>query len=199
MLFNPIELSILEEFAADFNLKITGSRLSKKKKLNQKTVSNYLTRLEESNFLKSAYEGRNKIYWLNLADREIITHFLSMIESEKAIMLFKREPLIKEVAAKLIPLVDGLALIFGSYATGRQNDESDIDLFVAGTLDEEEIDKVGKQYNKDISIKVYSLKEFKKALQNNDLLINEILKSHILIKNTEEFVQIVRESKYGKD
>src|SRR3989344_5300320 len=65
MILNNNILDILEEFATDFNKKIYGREIAKKLKMNQKTVSNILKRLEKEHILKFSVEGKNKYYYLN--------------------------------------------------------------------------------------------------------------------------------------
>jgi len=198
MLLNDTELTILEEFVGDYKARLTGSSIAKKKKLNQKTVSNYLKRLEEQNFLKSITEGKNKLYSLNLQDEQLIVNFISSVENARAINFYKKNPLIKEIIAKSLPSIKGIALIFGSYAKGTQKKESDLDIFIAGKIDKKEINKIEDVYHVEINIKAYPLAAFKKALEEKDPLVEEAIKSHIIIQNAQEFASFVRWVKHGK-
>ncbi|MAH03412.1 hypothetical protein CMI39_01350, partial [Candidatus Pacearchaeota archaeon] len=65
MLLNRNKLKILIEFSSDYNRKIYGRNISKKLRMNQKTVSNTLNRLETEHILKFTQEGKNKYYYLN--------------------------------------------------------------------------------------------------------------------------------------
>ena len=199
MLLNNTELSILEEFVGDYKLRLTGSHLAKKKKLNQKTVSNYLKKLEEQNFLKSITEGKNRLYSLNLQDEQLIVNFISAIENARTIYFYKKHPLIKEIIAKSLPGIKGIAMIFGSYAKGIENKESDLDIFIVGSADQKEIDKIADMYNVEINIKNCSLPAFKKYLGEKDPLVEEVIKSHIIIQNAQEFISCIRGIRYGKD
>jgi uncharacterized protein len=199
MILNDIELQILEDFTGNYSLRATGSSIAKKKKLNQKTVSNYLKGLEEQNLLKSITEGRNRIYFLNLADEQIISNFISLVENAKTIAFYKAHPLIKEIVGKSLPFINGPAVIFGSYAKGTQVERSDLDIFVAGNTDAVKINKIANVYNIDIQVQNYPLSEFKKTLLKNDPLIEEIIKNHVIIQGTNEFVSALRKIKYGKN
>lgn len=199
MLLNNIELAILELFVLDYKIRLTGSTIAKSWKLNQKTVSNYLKRLERQNFLKSITEGKNKLYFLNLNDKQLIVNFISAIENARAIRFYQKHPLIKEITTKILPYIRGISLIFGSYAKGIEKEGSDLDIFIAGSADEAEVDKIANTYHLEINLKKYALPEFKKALKENDILVKEVIKNHILMQNAQEFVICVRDAEYGND
>ncbi|MBI2654153.1 nucleotidyltransferase domain-containing protein [Candidatus Woesearchaeota archaeon] len=194
MLLNNTELAILEPFVLDYRARLTGSSIAKSRKLNQKTVSNYLKSLESQNFLKSAAEGRNKLYFLNLSDEQLIVNFISAVENARTINFYQKHILIKEIAAKILTHINGITLIFGSYAKGNEKEGSDLDIFIAGSVDEAQIDKIGDAYHLEINIKKYTMLEFKKALNENDPLIKEVISNHILIQNAQEFVGCVRDA-----
>lgn len=196
MLLNTIEEDILEPFVKDYRARLTGSQIAKKHKLNQKTVANYLNRLEGQHILKSATEGKNKLFRLNIED-EIIIHFISAIESQRTIRFYKKHPLIKEIMAK--SMINGIAIIFGSYAKGTQDQDSDLDLFIVGQANKKEIEKLGETYKIEINIKQYSQKDLKRSLQTRDPLTEEIIKDHIIIKNNQEFITLLRTIRYGTD
>lgn len=199
MLLNNTELTILEPFVLNYGARLTGSSIAKTKKLNQKTVSSYLKRLERQNFLKSITEGKNKLYLLNLNDEQLIVNFISAIENARAIRFYQKHPLIKEIITKILPHITGISLIFGSYAKGNEKEGSDLDIFIAGSANEAEIDKIANTYHLEINLKKYTLPEFKKALKENDLLAKEVIKSHILMQNAQEFVRCARDAEYGND
>ncbi|MBI2101362.1 nucleotidyltransferase domain-containing protein [Candidatus Woesearchaeota archaeon] len=194
MLLNNTELLIIEPFVLNYRARLTGSAIAKTKKLNQKTVSNYLKSLESQNFLKSAEEGRNRLYFLNLNDEQLIVNFISAVENARTINFYQKHILIKEIAAKILPHTRGISLIFGSYAKGNEKEGSDLDIFIAGSADEGQIDKIANVYHLEISIKKYTMLEFKKALKENDPLIKEVINNHILMQNAQEFVGCVRDA-----
>jgi len=65
MLLDNKENIILSEFIGDYSKKMYGRDISKRLKMNQKTVSNILNRLEKEHVLKFSTEGKNKYYFLN--------------------------------------------------------------------------------------------------------------------------------------
>lgn len=100
----------------------------------------------------------------------------------RTLHFYKKNILIKEIAEKINPLIQGTAVIFGSYAKGIEKNDSDIDILIIGKCNENEINKISNVFNKEISLKIYS--KFKK-----DILTKEVIKNHIIIKNTEQFIE----------
>ncbi len=193
MLLNEQRILVIEEFLRDYTLKVTGSDIARKKKLNQKSTANILHELEEEGFLTSETEGKNKYYLLQKEDKEMLFHFILVIEHLRTIRFYKKNPLIKEIMAKIKPLCSGILVIFGSYAKGRQNKESDLDLFLVGKYNTQDIKKIGEKYNMEINIKQCPLSFFKKSLCGEDHLVQEVIKDHILVNNAEEFVSLLME------
>lgn len=193
MLLNWQRILVIEEFLRDYSIKLTGSDISRKKKLNQKSTANILHDLEKEGFLTSETQGKNKYYFLQKADKETILHFILAVEHLRVISFYKKNPLIREVIAKIRPLCSGMLIIFGSYAKGRQNKESDLDLFLVGKYDTQNVKKTGERYGIEINIKQYPISFFKKAGFTEDYLIKEVIKDHILVNKAEDFVSLFME------
>jgi len=176
------QIKIFEEFLKDFNIKITGSFIAKEKKLNQKTVSNYLNKLEKEHILKSKTQGKNKLYFLNLDNKEIVKNFIISVEHLRTINFYKKNILIKEIVGKIKYHIKGIAVIFGSYTKNTQKKDSDLDVLVIGKCNEKEINNISKTYKIEINLKIYPKLE-------QDILTKEVIKNHIIIKNTEQFIE----------
>lgn len=189
MLLNDIRMAVIDEFLGSYEIEMTGSDIAKKKKLNQKSVANALSELEHEGFLKSRIEGKNRLYFLNLEDKENIINFISALEHIKAIRFYKKNTIIKEFVSKADACFDGIVAIFGSYAKGLQKEGSDLDIFVAGKCNKDKAEGIAAIYNIELSIKKYPHKIFQEGLIAKDPLLEEIIKSHIIIKNTESFVK----------
>lgn len=86
--------------------------------------------------------------------------------------------------------MQGIVIIFGSYAKGIQKEDSDLDLFIVGTYDEKKIKEASHKYGLDINIKSYPLHIFEKEIRD-DSLLKEVIENHILIKDAEGFVRRV--------
>jgi len=85
-------------------------------------------------------------------------------------------------------------LLFGSYTKGYSTEESDIDLFYLGRLEQDqqsEIKKRGKIYGKEINIKNSSIENFLNGLRTGDTLIREIVENHVILQNPDPFVNLL--------
>ena len=199
MMLDSLRLQVMEEFLKDYNINLTGSIIARKKNQNQKSVANVLREFEMQGVLKSTTQGKNKLYSLNLDDSQMVVSFISMLEHMRTLDFYNSHPLIKEISKKIIPHCEGPTAIFGSYAKGIQKKGSDLDVFVAGKYDREEIEKISGIYKIEINVKSYPLGLFKKSLLKKDHLLEEVKKDHILIWNVQQFVSYVMEFGYGKD
>lgn len=171
---------IVEELLKDINVGLTGSFIAKKHNLNQKTVANYLQKLEKEHILTSTIQGKNKIYLFNLENQ--IMDFILAIEHLKTFHFYQKNSFIKEVAMKLKAATKGTLIIFGSYAKNTHKKDSDLDIYILGKANEEKIDSIATLYNIDIHPKIYS--KF-----TPDILTKEVIKHHIIVKNAEPFIQ----------
>jgi len=72
------------------------------------------------------------------------------------------------------------AFIYGSYAKARETYLSDIDLAIIGNPDEDrlikELDRLEGKLQREINYKLYTLKEFKKEVKENEPFFLEILR-----------------------
>jgi len=88
-----------------------------------------------------------------------------------------------------------LALIFGSFAQGRYNLESDVDLLVIGKIKQEKVFKllnpIEKMIKKEINSVVWTLEELKK--NKNKGFVKDIIKKEkiMIIGDKDEFQRIV--------
>ena len=183
MLLNN-QIQIFEEFLRDFKAGLTGSFIAKKKNLNQKTTASFLKKLEKETILRSKTEGKNKLYFLNLDNKEIVKNFITAIEHLRTIRFYKNNILIKEIAEKTQKHIKGTAIIFGSYAKGIEKKDSDLDILIIGKCNEKEIYKISKIYKIEINLKIYPKLEL-------DILTKEVIKNHIIIKNAEQFIEAI--------
>ena len=176
-----LNTKIFEEFLGDYSVLLTGSFIAKKKKLNQKTTANYLYILEKEGIIKSKTHGKNKDYFLNLDNKEVVKNYILAIEHIRTLVFYKKNLVVKEISEKINEHINGSAIIFGSYAKGIQKKNSDLDILIIGKCNEKEIEKIGKTYNIELNLKIYPKLE-------KDLLIKEAVKNHIFIKNHEPII-----------
>ena len=68
--------------------------------------------------------------------------YLNLTEQHKEISFLEKNPIIKEIISKITPLINGIGIIFGSYAKGTQKKDSDLDVFVIGEYKRDKIKQI---------------------------------------------------------
>ena len=140
-----------------------------------------LKELEKQGLFQSEWQGNQKYYFLN-------RQFPFFEEYKKIVgktMGFENE--LRQALKKIKGLEE--IYILGSYAQNTMDQLSDIDLLVIGKQDSlalyRVINKVQKQFSREINVVEMSSAEFEKKIQKKDLFIKDVLdKPHIkLLEN----------------
>lgn len=184
MIFDKKTFTILDEFSSDYYKKIYGRGIARKKKMNQKTVSNILNKLEKEHILKFSYEGKNKYYYLNRFNPNI-KEIIKLIEIDRKIKFIEKNKGLKKLFDELEKRTQGMLVIFGSYTQGTNTEKSDLDVFVIGKISN--IDDLEELY----SIKINIIRSEKGKFNKKEAIIIEIIKNHIVLKGVEEFVDLL--------
>ncbi|MEW6222502.1 MAG: nucleotidyltransferase domain-containing protein [Candidatus Hadarchaeota archaeon] len=181
-------LQVLSLFTNGFDKEYYIREVEKLLKISPRTAQLILENLENKGIVESKMRGKIKSYALK---RSISSQmYVAFAEQYKTIAFLEKTPMIKEIIEKIIPAVDGVGVIFGSYAKGIAREESDLDIFVVGKYDNKVIKKVSKTYGIEIGVKCYPAKVFEKNL-HSDILLKEMLKNHLLFLNLGLFVRMV--------
>lgn len=162
------------------------SELARAIKADPMNLSRELGRLEKDNIFISLMSGKQKYYKLNKN------------------YLFYNE--LKNITAKTVGVESSLAeilkgeravkfcFIYGSYASGSDKSGSDIDLFIivqAQALDliTDKIGALEKKIGREINYRFFSEADFKKALEEKDSFILNIVKNKkiFLIGDEKDF------------
>lgn len=183
MLLNTNALKIMGEFSSDYSKRIYGGEIAKKLKMNQKTVSNILNSLEHENILKYTTEGKNKYYFLNKSNPQM-PDLLKIIEFGRKSLFFEKYSKLKELFLELEKRTKGIIAIFGSYAKFSSNEQSDLDVFVIGSINE--VEDLEEKYG----IKINVVRSTNEKFNKSDIFIKEVLKSHIILKGVEEYIEL---------
>jgi predicted nucleotidyltransferase len=185
---NDIDLRTLALFTKSYDSKHYIREVEKLLKVSSRTALVTLAKLEKIGILESRKRGKIKVY--SIRKTALSREFFLLAEQYKKILFLEKNQIIKEVLEKADTFMQGIVIIFGSYAKGIQKEDSDLDLFIVGAYDKKKIKNTGKKYGIDINIKSYPLQLFEKEI-HNDILLKEIKKDHILIKDAEGFVRKV--------
>jgi len=172
-------------FTEGFNNALYVREVHKKAGISPRTAQLVLEELEKKGVMTSKTRGKIKEYTLQTND--ITKNYLLLAETYKTITFLETNLLIKEIIEKITTHIKGIGIIFGSYAKNSQTKTSDIDIFVAGTCDENKIEEIAKTYGKEINVKCYPEEVFAKE-QHKDILLKEIAKNHLLLTGMETYV-----------
>ena len=181
-------LQVLALFTNDFSREYYVREVEKLLKISPRTSQLILEDLEDKGIIESKIRGKIKTFKLNPS--EFTKRYLVFVEQYKTIAFLEKRLLIKEIIEKITPHIKGIGIIFGSYVKRLEKDGSDLDVFVAGDYNKDEIKKVSKNLGIEISVKCYPIKTFEKNL-TKDIFLKEVLKNHVVFVNVEQFIQVV--------
>jgi predicted nucleotidyltransferase len=185
---------ILSLYRSDYATSLYARAMAKLLGNSHMTLLPHLGRLENLKILISTKEGRNKVYRLN-RDNVLSKYYLTTTEELVTINYMGKNFLIRKLAEHLNSLDTSNPLIlFGSYADNSATDESDIDLFSIDTLTKEQTNHLKKfeaTFGKKINIKTATTENFNAGLRTGDILIKEIVRNHIILRNADPFVTMV--------
>ncbi|MDP3699019.1 MAG: nucleotidyltransferase domain-containing protein [Nanoarchaeota archaeon] len=181
-------LQVLSLFTNDFSREYYIREVERLLKISPRTAQLILEDLEDKGIIESKTRGKIKTYKINPS--EFTKRYLVLVEQYKAIAFLEKRLLIKEIIEKITPHIEGIAVIFGSYVKGLEKEGSDLDIFVAGTYNQDGIKRVSKNLGIEISVKCYPLKTFEKNV-TKDILLKEVLKNHVVFVNVEQFIRVV--------
>ncbi|MBU1854439.1 MAG: nucleotidyltransferase domain-containing protein [Nanoarchaeota archaeon] len=183
---NDIDLKILSLFTKGYDKYYYIREVEKLLGVSSRTALVTLAKLEKKGILESKTKGKIKIY--SITKSALSREFFLLTEQYKRIVFLENNHLIKEVLEKTDKHMQGIIIIFGSYAKNTQKDDSDLDLFIVGKYDENSIKEIGRKYGIKVNIKSYPMNIFEKKLFE-DILLKEVAENHILINDAEGFVR----------
>lgn len=164
------------------------NQLAKITETSAGNIQRELKRLEKNDLLLKEKRGNMVFYRIN-THNPLFSEFKSIVDKTIGI-----EKIIKEELEK-IKGVD-FAFLFGSYVKKDFHAESDIDLYVIGSVKEDDVhgalQKAENAINREINYHMSEKEEFEKNLQKS-FFHEEITKKYILlIGNEDEFRKITR-------
>ena len=154
-----------------------------------KNVSMELRNLREIGLVSSRNEGNLKYFSLN-------KEFVIYEELKSIFMKTKGAVGILREAVSTKRDID-YAFIYGSFATGEERAESDIDLMVIGGISLEEVLALirgpEEKLSREINVSLYDLQEIRKRVKDRDPFIMEVLEGSkiMLIGDENELRRII--------
>ncbi len=188
---NQTTLKILGLYRNNYKISMHVREIARETKVDVKAIQLQLRRLERVNVLSSALKGKNKEYRLNL-NNFAAKYYMTMAEAFFTISFLDKNFQIKKIISEINGKIDGIILLFGSFAKGYATKESDIDIFfIADKFDRSVIEEVGDVIGRRISVKSSSKQQFLNGLKNADPLISEVALGHITLKGMDDFCDIM--------
>jgi predicted nucleotidyltransferase len=138
---------------------------------NINAVRRELSNLENIGLLKSKNKGNMKYYNIN-KDFSIYPELKSII--------LKTEGVSKVIKNDLINLGNiKMAFIYGSFASGEDTRDSDLDIFLVGNINEDqlikELSKLEETLSREINYVLFSKEELDKRIKEKDPFISNLL------------------------
>ena len=182
---SKIRIKLLDIFLSLPNARFYIRELERKINEEAKNISRELQNLETLGLLISERQGNQKFYSLN-------ENFFLYPELKG--IIFKTTGalgLLKEAVAKLKGIE--AAFIYGSYATGKEVESSDVDLMIIGKPDLTELNEVinglEDKLNREINYMCFDREEYKERKKTKDAFISGVLSDEkIMIKGSENAV-----------
>ena len=137
-------------------------------------LSRELGRLARLGILTCREEGRQKYYQVN-HDSPVFEELRGL-----AVKTFAVADVVREALAPLSRRIR-VAFVFGSFAEGRENAQSDIDLAIVGSTNLDRVSRLLRQaedkLGREINVIVYPVAEFRSKLEEGHHFVNSILKA----------------------
>jgi len=187
-------LKALALFRDDYSKSIHVREIARQVGVDPSTILSQLQKLVSLNVLTYSLvpRGRNKEYRLNL---ENLSTKYCMVEAEANLTLnfLQGNYLIKKILSELDRDLDGIVILFGSYARGAATAKSDVDILVITStkINERLIEEEERIVGKDISVQRASRSRFLDGLRGNEPLMKEVVGNHILLKGIDDFCDVL--------
>ena len=187
-------IEIIELFKKNLFLNKTIRELALLLKKDYPTVYNSVKELSNKEIIKIKVVGKSKVCELNLNRKSI--SILSYLDLQEA--LSKKLPNIERIL-DLKELLDDVVIVTGSYAKGKENPKSDIDLLLI--TKEKAFDKQKLLENSTalflpkFHIIVITYKDFiDMLLDKKPNFGKEAFNNHLIFRNAERYYELIREA-----
>lgn len=180
-------VDILLPFLSDYSMSLSASELSRKTKIPQQTITRNLNMLSAKGLLEYELVGKNKMFYFDLK-KETSIIILKVLELHKSLKFYTNSRKTSVIIDEILKLY-GCFLVFGSYALGTRTEKSDLDLLVIGNK-KKAFEELKQRYFLDINAHFMSFDEFKKRLYDQEPLLIEIQRNHVLFGKTEDLVYV---------
>jgi predicted nucleotidyltransferase/predicted transcriptional regulator with HTH domain len=182
---SKIRIKLLDTFLSLPNARFYIRELERKINEEAKNISRELHNLETLGLLISEKQGNQKFYSVN-EDFFLYPELKGIIFKTTGVL-----GLLKEDLAKLKGIE--AAFIYGSYATGKETESSDVELIIVGKPDLTELNEVisglEDKLNREINYICFDREEYEERKKIKDAFISEVLaEEKIVIKGSENAI-----------
>jgi predicted nucleotidyltransferase len=182
---SKLRIKLLDVFLSSPDARFYIRELERKIKEEAKNVSRELKNLEGLGLLISEKQGNLKYYSVN-------ENFF--LYPELKAVIFKTtgvQGLLKEALERLKGIET--AFIYGTYATGKESESSDVDIMIIGKPDLTELNEVisdlEEKLNREINYMCFDQEEFKERRKAGNAFINEVLSGEkIMLKGSDRAI-----------
>ncbi|MBN1272575.1 MAG: nucleotidyltransferase domain-containing protein [Candidatus Aminicenantes bacterium] len=179
---SKIRVKLLDAFLSFPKVRFYTRELERRINEEAKNISRELKNLENLGLLTSEKIGNQKHYSAN-EDFFLYSELKGIIFKTTGVL-----GLLKEALAKIKGIE--AALIYGSYATGKESESSDVDLMIIGKPDltelNEEIGLLEDRLNREINYICFDRTEYENRKKAKDAFISDIsAEKQILLKGSE--------------
>jgi predicted nucleotidyltransferase len=161
---SKVRIGVLKQFLLNPDDRVHAHFLSKLVDAQYNAVWKELRNLEEAGVLQSNKEGNQRLYWLN-PENPILEELRAIFLKTVAVgdMLRERFEKVSKIEA---------AFIYGSFAHGDMDADSDLDLMLIGNLPLEElapiITQIEANLNRSVNYIIYTPVEWRERVKGDD-------------------------------
>ncbi len=154
---------------------------------NQTNIRRALLDLEKNNIVDKKEVGRSKNYFIKDSMEAVI--YERGVENYKLLKIFQKSKIrniFKEIWEKIISNeIDAelIIVLFGSYSKNAESKNSDVDIYINSNS------RKDKKLIEEISAEINVVQG---SFEKKDPLFNEIKRDHIILNNSEGFLNLIR-------
>jgi predicted nucleotidyltransferase len=198
MFLSKKQLKIIDVFRKDILLKDTIAKIASRIKSNYPRTHDAVAILAKNSILDLETVGNSKLCRINLSDNTI--SILSYLDEQEAFS--KNIPNMDKLLA-IEELSDDIIIVTGSYASGTQNKNSDIDAVVIVKNDAyarlKLLETETSLYTPNMHLTVFTYDDFKKMmLDKKENFGKEIIRKHTIFRNAEKYYRLIRDAKWNQ-
>lgn len=150
---------------------------------NQTTIARKVQELEEKNILDFRMEGKNKVY--SIRNNIETDEYKKIIEHDKLLSILSEHPRLRQIVEQIKAKGEiRLAILFGSYAKGNMDKESDIDIYIE--TQDSRIRNNLELLDSKLSIKIGTF-------DKEATLAKEIVRNHVILKGVDRYYELIHQ------